>query len=99
LYVGIIALSLLISTVASITQIGIVDEDSKVARTDKIILSQLSMYETMGVNEDFMDEMEDQIREKTADMLNPGSMISGSVFNFIIYFLIALMPDVILKRN
>ena len=99
LFVGISLVALFFSIVSSVTHISLMDEDAKIEFTDKMVNSQLSMYKSMGMNDEMIDEMEDDFREEMTNVLTPSTMITGSLLNFLIYFLISLIPAGILKRS
>ena len=99
LYVGVILVALLVSTIFSLIYMSILDEETKAALSNQIMENTLAMYEGMGIPQDQLDAMSDELEKQFQDMFSPGTLIQGLLINLIIYFIISLIPAAILKKN
>tara|TARA_B100000497_G_C7562633_1_gene339342 strand:+ start:225 stop:725 length:501 start_codon:yes stop_codon:yes gene_type:complete len=99
LYGGIIIMAILMSTIFSLIYMSTLDEATKSAISEKMMDNAMSMYESMGVPQDQMDIMSDELEKQFENMFSPSTLIQGALINFLMYFIISLIPAAILKKN
>lgn len=94
-----IAIATIISLIASVTQISLLDNIQKEAIIDKTIEAQIEMYSGFGLSNEQLAEMEDSLEEKMVDVFKPSTYILNGLAQLIFYILISLIPAAILKKN
>jgi len=94
-----LALAFIVSTVFDIVQISMMDKNQREAYIDRAIEASLEMYSSIGMDEDQLATMEDELEENLNTQLKPTSFVLNALVLFFVYFLIFLIPAAILKKN
>lgn len=74
-------------------------DEAMSAMLDRIIETQMNMYESMGMDEATLSKMSDELENKRDELYTPSTMAIGSIMNMFLYFLVSLIPAAILKKN
>ena len=99
LFAGVIFLGILLSTVFTMIYVSTLDEATKADISERMLENALGMYESMGMPQDQIDAMSDQLEKQFDNIFSIGTLIQGVLINVVVYFIISLIPAAIIKKN
>lgn len=94
-----IAIALILSTVFDIIQVSIMDESQKETYIDKSIEAAIDLYRNLGISEDQLAVMEEDLEEDLSQAVEPAGIISSTLMAYFVYLLVSFIPAVIFKKN
>ena len=94
-----IGMATIISAISSITQVSLLDNNQKESIVDRSIEASIKMYSNMGLSNEQLAKLEDDLEEKMTDVFKPGNYIFSAFSQLIFYILLSLIVAAILKKN
>lgn len=89
----------LLGMLLSYIYMSTMSEETMSAMLDRIIETQMNMYESVGMDEATLSKMSDELENKRDELFTPSTMAIGSIMNMFLYFLVSLVPAAIMKKN
>ncbi len=98
LFFGVVCVGVVIALVGQLIYSGILSDESKERMVQNQIDTTISMYESMGMDEDTLLDMEEKLVEKLDSLFKPTTYLLGSLLSVLMLTVISLIPAAILKK-